>query len=740
MSAVTTTAFSAEDSVELTEIEVIGTTPLHGVGLPADQIAANVQTATSEDIEKAQGLDLTDFMTRTLGSVNINSAQNNPYQPDVQYRGFSASPLLGLAQGLAVYMDGVRLNTPFGDNVHWDTIPQSAIGSINLMPGSNPLFGLNTLGGALSIQSKNGFTNPGHSIQGYWGSFNRRAVEIESGANDGTLGYFVTGNWFKEDGWRDASPSEVKQLFANASWRSDTSTLDLSITASDNELIGNGPAPVELIDINRKAIFTSPDITENRMQLLNLTGSHWINDNLQLAGNAYYRHNKTDSFNGDGADFDDDGVNLLDDDGNILLDQNGNNILIAEAINNRGAIKENSGGLQGQLTFLNDIAGYENQLITGASYDRGTSDYNATVEVVDLNDDRSTTTTGIFAADEEVDVTSKNRTYSLFFTDTVSLTEQLALTLSGRYNNTRIKVKDNLDPASTINATHKFNRFNPAAGLTFAFNDMTSTYLSYSESSRAPTPSELGCSDPDAPCTLPNAFLSDPPLDQVVAKSWEGGLRGHWGQSIAWNAGLFTTTNHDDILFISTGGTTGNLGYFDNIGKTRRQGIELGVSGDQGALSWAVNYSYVDAEFRSPLRLSSPAHPNADVNGDIFVKSGDKIPGIPAHNLKLVADYAITPKFSFGGDALLNADQYYRGDESNQLSKIAGYTVVNLHAHYNVTPHVKFFAKVDNLFDREYSNFGLLGDPSEIFPAMTNPRFEGVGAPRAGWIGIKVSM
>jgi outer membrane receptor protein involved in Fe transport len=742
------TAVSAEDSIELTDIEVIGTTPLHGVGLPADMIAANVQSATAEDIERSQSLDMTDFMTRTLGSVNINSAQNNPYQPDVQYRGFSASPLLGLAQGLAVYMDGVRLNTPFGDNVHWDTIPQSAIASINLMPGSNPLFGLNTLGGALSIQSKNGFTNPGHSIQGYWGSFNRRAVEIESGGNDGNLGYFVTGNWFKEDGWRDDSPSEVKQLFANGSWRSETSTLDLSLTASNNKLIGNGPAPVELIDINRRAIFTSPDITENRMQLLNLTGSHWINDNLQLAGNAYYRNNKTNSFNGDGADFDDDGLNLLDDDGNILVDQNGNNILIADAINNRGSIEENSGGLQGQLTFLNDIAGYENQLITGASYDRGSSDYQASVEVVDLTDTRATTLTGIFVPDEAVDVSTKNRTYSLFFTDTLSLTERLAVTLSGRYNNTEIKVKDNLDPASTINATHKFNRFNPAAGVTFAFNDAMTTYLNYSESSRAPTPSELGCSDPDAPCALPNAFLSDPPLDQVVAKSWEGGLRGHWGQSIAWNAGLFTTTNHDDILFISTGGTTGNLGYFDNIGKTRRQGIELGVSGDQGAFTWAVNYSYVDAEFRSPLTISSPAHPNADVNGDIFVKSGDRIPGIPAHNFKVVADYAITPKFSFGGDALLNSNQYYRGDESNQLGRLAGYTLVNLHADYKLTSNIKFFAKLDNLFDKEYANFGLLGDPSEIFdgsgpgrtPAMSDPRFQGVGAPRAGWIGIKITM
>ncbi len=741
-------ATAAEKSVELNSIEVIGTTPIHGVGLPADMIPGNVQTATAEDIEKVHSLDLSDFMTRTLSGVNINSAQNNPYQPDVYYRGFSATPLLGMPQGLAVYMDGVRLNAPFGDNVHWDTIPESAIASINLMPGSNPLFGLNTLGGALSIQSKNGFTHPGHSIQAYGGSFNRRAVEIESGANDGSLGYFVTGNWFKEDGYRDHSQSEVKQLFANGSWRSDTTTLDLSLTAVDNDLNGNGASPVELIQIDRKAVFTWPDNTKNKMQLLNLSASHWISDSILAAGNAYYRHKKTNNFNGDGQAFNDNGTVLVDDTGAPLLDQNGNTIAITDAVNNRGFLKENSGGLQGQLTFLQDLAGLENQLVTGASYDRGTSDYLSSVEIVDLTTTRGTTQTGIFVPSEAVNVTAKNRSYSLFFTDTLSVTQQLAVTVSGRYNNTQIKVRDNLDPTSSINATHTFVRFNPAAGMTFAFNDAVSTYVNYSESSRAPTPSELGCSDPNAPCTLPNAFLADPPLKQVVAKSWEGGLRGKLAGNISWNAGAFTTTNHDDILFISTGGLTGNTGYFSNIGQTRRQGVELGVSGETGGLSWAVNYAYVNAEFRSPLKISSPSHPNADLNGDIQVQKGDKIPGIPAHNLKLVADYALTSQFSIGGDMLINSDQYYRGDESNELGKLGGYAVVNLHAHYQVTPHIKIFAKVDNLFDKDYANFGLLGAPGEIFdgsgpgrtPAMSNPRFQGVGAARAGWIGVKVSM
>ncbi|RLA01562.1 MAG: TonB-dependent receptor [Gammaproteobacteria bacterium] len=747
---VSSAAFAADDSVELTDIEVIGTTPLHGVGLPKDMIPTNVQTATSEDIAKTQSLDLSEFMTRTLGSVNINSAQNNPYQPDVTYRGFSASPLLGLPQGMSVYMDGVRLNAPFGDNVHWDTIPQSAIASINLMPGSNPLFGLNTLGGALSIQSKNGFTHEDDSIQGYAGSFNRHAVEIESGGNDGEFGYFVTGNWFEEDGWRDHSDSEVKQLFANTSWRSETTTLDLSLTATDNDLNGNGPAPVELIDIDREAVFTWPDNTQNEMQLVNLQGSHWINDLMLASGNIYYRHNETKSFNGDGTEYEEgtgaDAGFLVDEDGNRVQDENGNDIADQfngedlDAINNRGDITEDSGGLGLQLTFLNDLLGYENQLVTGLSYDQGRSAYDSSVEVSSLNADRGTTETGVFVGDEFVDVKADNRTYSLFFTDTMSVTDSLALTLSGRYNNTEIKLKDKLDSASTINETNEFHRFNPAAGLTFIVNEAMSTYLNYSESSRAPTPSELGCSDPNDPCKLPNAFLADPPLEQVVAKSWEGGFRGTVMNNVSWNAGLFSTTNHDDIMFISTSGTTGNTGFFDNIGKTRRQGAELGISGQQNRLSWAVNYSYVEAEFRSPLTMSSPNNPYADGNGDIHVESGDSLPGIPEHSLKLVTDYDFTTKFSAGFDAIANSEQYYRGDESNELDQISGYMVFNLHADYQMTPKINFFAKVDNVFDKEYSNYGLLGEPDEIFPGFSDPRFEGAGAPRAGWVGIKVSM
>lgn len=734
-----------ESNIELSDIEVIGTTPLHGVGLPADMIPANVQTATAEEIAREQSFSLADFMNSTLGSVSINNAQSNPYQPDVQYRGYSASHLLGLPQGLAVYMDGVRYNAPFGDTVSWDTIPLPAIESINLMPGSNPLFGLNTLGGALSMQSKTGFTHQGSSIQAYTGSWDRRAVELESGGNDGEYSYYVAGNWFDEDGWRDHSESEVKQLFADVGWQSQSSMLDLSITAADTDLNGNGPTPIELAEQDREAVFTWPDNTQNEMQLFNLRGSHWINDDVLASGNIYYRDGDTKTFNGDGTPFEEGtGDNtgfLVDEDDELVLDQNGNPISDDhDAINNRGDIDEKSGGLGLQFTFLQDLMEHENQFVAGVSYDKGRANYNSSVEAAALKADRGTTTTGIFVPDDAVDVKSDNRSYSVFATDTFSVTDALALTLSGRYNNTEIKMKDKLDSSSTINGTNTFSRFNPAAGLTYQIRGGLNTYASYSESSRAPTPSELGCSDPNDPCTLPNAFLADPPLDQVVAKTWEGGFRGTLDNNIVWNAGLFSATNHDDIMFVSTGGATGNTGFFDNIGKTQRQGIELGASGAADKLSWGANYTYLDATFRDGFALSSPNNPTADENGDIHVENGDKLPGLPEHNFKLTMDYQFSPKFSMGLSSIINSSQYLRGDETNELKEIPGYTVFNLRGDYRINKHLSVFARVDNVFDKEYANFGLLGEPDEVFPSFSDPRFVGLGAPRGGWVGVKVEM
>ena len=220
-------AYAQEPEPEISEILIIGITP-SGASIEENKIPFPIQFVNSEDIKNAASLSLANYLNRSLTGVHLNDAQNNPLQPDVQYRGFTASPLLGLAQGLAVYQNGARINEPLGDSVNWDLIPASAIASITLSGGANPLFGLNSLGGALAIRMKNGFDFEDHNIEVSTGSFGRTITSIQSGGNNGSLAYYANIHHFKEDGWRDDSRSEALNFFTNIGWANDLYAGNLS--------------------------------------------------------------------------------------------------------------------------------------------------------------------------------------------------------------------------------------------------------------------------------------------------------------------------------------------------------------------------------------------------------------------------------------------------------------------------------------------------------------------------------
>ena len=772
------TGTNANAQDQLDDVTVIGITPTHGVGLPEEQIPFNVQSANSEDIERTQSFDLTDFINRNLSSVTLNDAQNNPLQSDVQYRGFTLSPLLGLPQGLSVFQNGVRINEPFGDSMNWDLLPESAIGSVNLVGGANPLFGLNTLGGALSIQTKNGFTHPGHSIETYGGSFERFVTTAESGWNNGDWGYFVTANYFDEEGWRDASPSDALNFFGTFGYRGDVTTFDMSFTYANTDLIGNGAIPVELEALDREAAFTSPDQTRNDMGMLIAEATHWVNDTTQLSGNVFFRRNETNSFNGDGSEFEecdppnagvlceeDDLTDPIEDQFGNDIDEDNANGSERNAINNISERDQKGFGGTLQATFLNDLFGRENQFIIGGGYQQGVIDFRSITEISTLGcefngadctlpgADRGTIASGLFVPDEGTKIKSHNRTWSLYVTDTIAVTDRFNLTLSGRYNNSSIMLGDRsgtddlveADDPAALNGEHDYDRFNPAVGVTYDLTSQSNVFASYSESSRAPTPIELLCADPNAPCSLPNAFLADPPLEEVVTKSFEGGVRGSV-RKVNYSVAAFHSTNNDDIIFTSTGGVGSNEGFFRNVGDTERVGVELGLSGELERMAWYLNYSFVEATFETGFQAASANHPLADANDEITVSSGDRIPGIPQHSLKLGGIYSITPKLDVGASLVYNSDQYSRGDEANLLDPIDDYVVVNINGQYKFNDMFTVFARVNNLFDTDYETFGLLGEADEIFdgsgatPAFSNAQFVGVGAPINGFVGVRVNF
>jgi outer membrane receptor protein involved in Fe transport len=643
------------------------------------------------------------------------------------------------------------------------------------------VFGLNTLGGALSITTKNGRTHQGGGIETSYGSWDRKTAAGEFGgvSKDGSVDYFIAGNYFDEDGWRDASPSKVKQIFSKLGWQNDTSRLELSYTGADNNMIGNGLIQEELINglNSRKVINTSPDQTENTLSFFNLNGSHFINDATQLTANTYYRKSKRATLNGDvNDDFDEDGYYAgLDGDDDEVSPADlaialaacvpGANDNVAEkacsgALNTSNT-KQKGYGFNSQLAFNQPLMNKPNQFIIGGGYDESKTKFTQETVMGRITAARSVSSIGVENDEAEVNLHGTTKSYNLFATDTLSLNDYVHVTASGRYNHFNVYNKDQMTENDGTNASltgnHSFRRFSPAVGLSFTPNKDLSVYGSYNEGMRAPTSMELGCANPDAPCKLPNSMAGDPPLEKIVSKTFEAGVRGNLNQDIKWTTAIYRTENHNDIQFIAAANPT--LGYFSNVGKTRRQGLDAGLAGNAGKFSWNAGYSYLKATYQTPFEITAEGNSEAD-NGEIDVNKGDRLPNLPSHAFKLRMQYAMMPNWTVGSNVNAFSSVYMRGNENNAhdgtqneeleavlaSGKVKGYAVVNMDTRYKFNNSGwQVFAKASNIFNKKYATGGMLGENwfgVDGGVASFSGNAEGdrqlmVGAPRAAWIGMR---
>jgi iron complex outermembrane receptor protein len=754
---------------DIEKISVLGQTPLSSNISTEANIIGSAQFITNEDITRAQATSLADHMRNQLVSVNISDVQNNPFQPDVQYRGFTASPLLGLPQGISVYLNGVRFNEPFGDTVNWDLIPLNALDSVALYSGSNPAFGQNTLGGALSLKTKNGFSYTDTELDVQFGSFGQKQYSVQSGGNSGNWGYYFIANSYKEDGWRDFSQSELKQALGALSYKDDSNYVELLLAANDNEMTGNGAAPEELIAIEgREAVYTHPDRTNIDYKIISISSDSVINENLSVQANAYYRQNDINSLNGDDSDYEEcsladlgepgSGETLCEedeDDGSLErvefvgFDDDDLFSDIAPHIDpdevdgtlNDGATDNTSYGFATQLIHVSSFDNFEQEVIFGLGMDKADINFQSNTQFGILHndsaeDDRSVSPTGFYDSESQVrlDVTTEQQ--YLYASYSMAFEHGLTLNIAGRYNNSHIVMNDLIDEGEgSLNGNHKFNRFNPAVGLNYQVNNEITAKVSYSESSRVPSPAELSCADEDDPCKLPNGFVADPPLEQVVAKTIEASLQYNTN-SVAAIATVFSTRTVDDIIF-QQAGSTSSEGYFVNIDKVQRQGVELAYSVAFEEVNLGASYNYLKATFESPFVSFSPQNP---LGADRQVNPGDVIPGQPQHQIKLHADWNINQQMSLGAELVYASDSYYRGDEANENKKIPSYAFVNAYFAYQINNNLNVSAKVDNLFDREYETFGTYGEADEVledfYPDVEEPYFVGPSRPRSVSVNV----
>jgi iron complex outermembrane recepter protein len=770
----------AAPAPQIPAFQVVATTPVTGLGFDRDKVPAMVQTLPAEDFSRVYSPNVTQTLEQRVPGVFISDVQGNEFTSDLRYRGFTASPLQGTPQGLAVYMQGIRVNEAFGDTVNWDLIPNIAVGRADVWT-NNPAFGLNALGGAISFQMKDGFTYRGTEFDASGGSYGRVGGWLQYGIRSGEWALYLAAQGLKDDGWRYQSPSRIARFYGDLGWKGTDAEVHLVASAADNFFGVVGPTPVELLNNDYRSIFTWPQTTKNQAQLLALNGRYAITDHWTVQSNLYVRKFDQAHVDGNGAEIERCSGNqanplfntlCLENDGFPTQPQANFQILNANnqpincppgsgntcattpwgTVDRTGTKALTTGGTL-QATNDDKILGHNNYFTIGGSIDHSKIGFQANSELgyifpdLFVGPNAAVPGTGQIihtAANlgfSPVSLDAQNTYYGIYANETFDVTARLSLTAGARYNLAKIAMADLLGTSPDINGNYTFSRLNPVVGLTYKILPELTFYTGYSEANRAPTPLELGCANPAKPCLLEHFLVSDPPLQQVVARTREAGLRGNGG-GLDWKLGLFRTDSQNDIIEVAS--VIQGRGVFQNVPGTRRQGLEAGAQYQAAPWLFYLNYALVDATYQFTGKLASPNNPSADADGNVFVTPGKHIPGIPLHQIKSGVDYAVTPALKLGTDVIWVSSQWYIGDQANQNVKLADYWVANLHGSYQLTNELQLYGFVKNLFNRKFATVGTYFDPQVIANAIPNPptdhRMVTPAQPLAVYVGLRAKL
>jgi len=743
----------------LPAIVVVGSTPLVGADVNRDQVPQSTRVLGSGDINRTGIPTLTGAILDNVPSAAVSDTEGNAFQPDILFRGFTASPVAGTPEGLAVYVNGARFNDAFGDTVNWDLIPPAAIDSVNL-EAANPIFGLNALGGSVNIRLKNGFTHQTGTVTLYGGSYGRESGIFEYGQQRGDFAIYAVGDATHDDGFRRTSTSDLYRLYTDLGWRSPAGEWHLGITAAHDTLGNPGATPEQALNANIANIFTAPNTVANTYLGFNLNVNAKLSEYSALQGVGYFQTLNQVVPNGiteEVAACGDRTGLLCNSDGTVVTGRDGHPVtdfLNGATYSGLSVQQLNSHayGVSAQFTEHGDLASHANYLVGGASFDGSNSVFAGVQELGGFDPySRDFVSPGVLQDQPSegvnpVRVRSTTRFYGLFVTDLLTPTPSLDVNVAGRFNSAQISLTDEL--GGPVNGRHTYDRVNPSAGLTYRLAPWMQLYGNYSQTTRAPTPQELSCASAAAPCSLLNFFVGDPNLNQVVARTVEIGVRGRLGDSaagqITWNVDAYHTQNTDDIIYETTIDNP-NLAFYTNAGGTLRRGVEAELRYDTSRLHFKLGYALTDATFRTPLLLNSGNNPAADANGQEHVVPGDRLPGIPRHRGTLVLDYTLIDGFSVGASAVTQSGAYRFGDEANLTAPLGGYTVVDLNAAIRVGDRLTLFAVINNALDKRYSTYGTFGPVSDVpWPnvpgGVTDTRTASPGTPITVYGGVRFTF
>ncbi len=661
-----------------------------GVRLPAVRelargLAGRTATLGAADLDARGVRSLADALEQLPG-VTTSDELGATGQMDVSLRGFQVSPVIGLPQGVTVYVDGVRANEPDAHEVNFDLLPLEDVERVEVVYGPSVLLGRNALGAAVNLVTRRGASPATGEMEASAGSWGRYEVKARAGGRHGVWDYYVGARYEREQGWRQDTRSRIGTLFAKLGVLNGTWDATLSYSGADNRILQAGSLPESLAAANPRLNFTGGDYFAPRAHLVILNAQRLLGS-TQLAVNAFGRSLASEQFN----------VNFVGEDSRQR-----------NATRTAGGAVQLSGRLALGCRELRWLAGAD------ADYDH--------VAV------RIFAVPGGGAPDSLTEAVRTNQVNAGTFAGAnVEVLPRLTATIAARYDWIRVPFEDLID--STQNGLNVFRRLSPRAGLTWN-GGRHELFASVSRGFRAPAVVELGCADPQAACPLPFALGPDPALKPVVATTYELGWHARAPRGgLDASADVYRTDVRDDIFFIAS---TVTGGYFQNIGATRRSGMEIAFQwlGPAGVRAYA-NYGYTRATFRTTATLAT----TRDTAGET-VRPGDALPMVPDHRVSAgVAVPLVTPRGAASGltlaaalDARYVGRQWLRGDEENATARLSDYAVADL----SLTASWRDFElrwAVGNLFDRRYVNFGTFAENPTV-PGSPVQRWLTPGLPR----------
>jgi outer membrane receptor protein involved in Fe transport len=686
----------SDSAQRLPGIETISTIRPAAAPAIGSTIPARLTLLDAKDGRLGERRSIVSLLERHAG-FSVYDDLGSPYKLTMSSRGFAASPVVGTPQGIAVFLDGVRMNEPDAAQVNFDLFPTEHIDHIEILSGNGTLLGRNALGGGVNVVTARGRGAATGGISMSGASFGGRSVDVRVGGPlPRGFDYYVGASANQERGWRQLTGARVDNAMANVDWNRGARGLHVGVLSSTSRAETAGSLPESVFDTRPDSNLSSGDYEDLRQTQVSVSGYAPLGRG-KASFVTYARRHHADRFN----------VNQRDDP-DVLG--------VTASTTTGGTLDYQWARPMGQWGVVHVRAG---------------ADGSASRTEIQLYADSTK-----FGGVRDVTTDVRSPTWDVASYALVDVQRGRFTWSSGvRYDHVAIPFHDRLDPDADTTGT--YDQINPRFGVAIDVGRGLTTYASIGKSFRAPALIENACADPARPCPLPYALGDDPPLEPVRATSYEAGAAyasDRWQSSVS----MYLTDLRDDIFVTPTPNEAheGTVhGYFINLAATRRAGLESNARytfADRGALY--VAYSYTRATFQSTAHIASPLEVDGD--DENIARRGDRLPLVPSHQIRAGVDSRIAGSLSAGLDGRYVGSQWLRGDEANNHRPLRGYVVVDARASFGWRQW-EATAGISNLLGRRYASFGTYNVNEGAPDGPVLERFLSPGAKRSVRVSVQ---